>query len=191
MALVEIDDSELAAHRRVTDAMQKLLANPKTRRKVLEAQKELNPDVPIPELDSAEPVREELAGLNKRLELMQKAMEDEKAEREKRDRLAAMQSVWDSGRSKLRASGYTDEGLTQVEKFMEDRGIADHEIAAAAFERLHPPAEPVKSISNNRFDLFNPEDRSSEHMKALLANPEDPVALDRIINDTLRQSRGR
>jgi len=191
MALIEVDEGEWAAHRRVTDAMTKLLNNPATRRKVLEAQKILDPNMPIPELDAAEPLRNEISEVSRKFDELQAQLAAERAEREKQERLAKLQQTWDRGAAKLRAQGYTDEGLQQVEKFMEEKGIADHEIAAAAFERLHPPSEPVKSVGANRFDLFEPENRGGEEMQKLFANPDDPMALDSIINNTLRAVRGR
>lgn len=191
MALVEIDDATLAAQQQVVSTMQKLLNNPKTRRQILQAQKELDPNLVIPELDVAEPFRGEISEVRSTLAELQKSLAEERAEREAREARAQLQERWNSGRSKLRANGYTDEGMSEVEKFMEEKGIADHEIAAAAFERLHPPSEPVRSVGSNRFDIFEPENRSSEHMKALFANPDDSMALDALINDTLRQVRGR
>lgn len=191
MALVEIDETELAAHRQVTATMNKLLNNPKTRRQILEAQKALNPELVIPELEAAAAVQGDVSKLSEQLAALQKSMEDDKAEREQQARLSELQSKWDQGRAKLRAQGYTDEGLATVEKFMEEHGVADHVLAAAAHEKLYPPVEPVKSIGGNRFDLFEPENRTGEHMKALFENPDNPMALDSIINDTLRQVRGR
>ena len=191
MALVEVDETELAAHRQVTATMNKLLNNPKTRRQILQAQKDLNPELVIPELEATVAVQGEVSKLAERLDAMAKAQDDERAERVKADRLAKLQGDWDKGRSKLRAQGYTDEGLTAVEKFMEDRGIADHEVAAAAHEKMFPPSEPIKSVGGNRFDIFEPENRSSDHMKALFENPDNPMALDALVNDTLRQARGR
>ncbi len=191
MALIEIDDSELASHRQVTETMQKLLANPKTRNMILRAQKIANPDAVIPELDATEPLRGELEDVRSTLASLTETLAADRAEREKASKMQALEKQWNAGRSKLRNNGYTDEGLEAVEKFMEDKGLADHEIAAAAYERFNPPQEPVRSISNNRFDVFGQEDRSSEHMKSLLADPESPTALDNIINDTLRSIRGR
>jgi hypothetical protein len=52
MALVEIDEAELRSHRAVTEAMQKMLANPKTRGQLLRLQKTVNPDLVIPEVDA-------------------------------------------------------------------------------------------------------------------------------------------
>jgi len=122
---------------------------------------------------------------------LQKSLEDDRAERAQEASMAKVRSKWNAGRSKLRGQGYTDEGLETVEKFMEDKGIADHEVAAAAYERLHPPVEPVRGAGGNRFDLFDATDRGSDAMKALFTNPDDPAALDSLVNDTLRQVRGR
>lgn len=191
MALIEVDEGEYAAARRVTEDVAKLLGNPKTRRKLLEAQKELNPHLSIPELDAHEPIRNEVSELSKTLAELRAELAADKAERERQAQLSTLQKTWDSGRGKLRANGYTDDGLAEIEKFMEEKGIADHEVAAAAFERMHPADEPVKSIGGNRFDLFSADDRSDESMKALFSNPDDPIALDKLVNDTLRQVRGR
>ena len=191
MALVEVDETELAAHRQVTANMNKLLQNPKTRRQLLELQQQLNPDTVIPELAATEAVKGDVSKLAEQLAALQKSIDDDKAEREKQVKLDQIQSQWDKGRSLLRNQGYTDEGISVVEKFMEDRGIADHEVAAAAHERLYPPQEPVKNIGSNRFDLFEPEARSDEHLKALFNNPDDPMALQALVNDALGGSRGR
>jgi len=191
MALVEIDQAQLEAHQKVTNELNRLLANPKTRRMVLEAKKVLDPDALIPELDATEAVRGEVSDLTKRFEAMAAKLEEAENKREQREKMAQLQGTWEKGRSKLRASGYTDEGLAEVEKFMEEKGVADHEVAAAAFERMHPPAEPVRSTGSNRFDLFSADDRTSEHMQKLFSNPDDPMALDSLVNDTLRQVRGR
>ena len=191
MALVEIEDSELASYKQVTGVMQRMLNNPKTRRQILEAQKTLDPNLVIPELDAATPVLEEVKSLRELLAADKAEREVEKAEREKTERMAKLQSQWDSGRARLRQQGYQEEGIQAVEKFMEDKGIADHEVGAAAFERMHPPVEPVIPTGSNRFDWLGAKDDSSEHMKALFNDPDNDQALNSIINDTLKQVRGR
>lgn len=191
MPLVEVDSGELDAHRRVTDTMRQLLSNPKTRREVLKLQKELNPNLVIPELDAAAPVQDALTAMDVKFSELAKRLDTDAEERAKEKRLAQLQSEWDKGRSLLRSQGYTDEGLAAVEKFMEEKGIRDHDVAAAAYERLNPPSEPIRSVGGNRFDLFEPEARSDDKMKALFENPEDPMALDAMINDALKTARGR
>lgn len=191
MSIVEVEESELRAHQQVTGALNKLLANPKTRSKLLALQKEANPDLIIPELDAAAPVREEVTELSRQLAEFKKTMEDERSARVEAERVAGLRSDFEKGRSYLRDRGYTDEGITAVEKFMEENGVASHKVAAAAHERLYPPQEPIRSSGGNRFDLFDPNDRSAEHMKALFADPDNPMALDALVNETLRATRGR
>ena len=191
MALIEIEESELAAHRRLTETMNALLTDPRTRTTLLKAQKTLNPLLAIPELDAAEPLRGEISDVAKQVAALQASLEADRAERAKEASMAPVRARWDAGRKLLREQGYTDEGMETVEKFMEAKGIADHEIAAAAYERLHPPVEPVRGAGGTRFDLFDATDRGSDAMKALLVNPDDEMALGNLVNDTLRQVRGR
>ena len=190
MALVEVDESELEAHKKVTASLNALLSNPKTRRKVLEAQKELNPSLVIPELDAAEPVRAEISELTASVKALADSVAADRERAAERDRLSELNGKWNQGRSKLLKNGYTEEGIEQVEKFMEERGVADHEVGAAAFEKLHPPQQDIRPVGGNRFDIFSVEDRSSEQMKALMENPNDELSLNGLINDTLKSIRG-
>ncbi|MDE2472855.1 MAG: hypothetical protein KGL35_30090, partial [Bradyrhizobium sp.] len=162
MALVEIDESELRSHRAVTEAMQKLLSNPKTRGQLLRLQKEVNPDVVIPEVDAVEPFQAEVGEVKNALAEMKKMLADEQAAREAEKKQAELRASWDRGRTKLRNSGYTDEGLTAVEAFMEEQGIANHEVAAAAYERLHPPQTPVRAAATPGFDIFDSRNRNDD-----------------------------
>ena len=191
MALVEIDESELEAHKKVTASLNALLSNPKTRRKVLEAQKELNPGLVIPELDAAEPFNAALSEITNAVKSLADSVTADREKAAERERLQELNGKWNQGRNKLLKSGYTDEGLAAVEKFMEERGVADHEVGAAAFEKLHPPQEDIRPVGGNRYDIFSVEDRSSEQMKALMENPNDELSLNGLINDTLKSIRGR
>jgi hypothetical protein len=192
MPLVEVDDRELAEYQKLTGFLRAGLSNPKTRRKILEVQRALNPDAAIPELDAAAPVQDELAEVRKTLAEMNKSLADDKAEREQAKRLAALQRDWDKGRAKLRKQGYVDEGIAAVEAFMEEKGVADHEVGAAAFERLHPATEPVNPISGNRFDIFGAKAAEGDaNLKALFANPDDRGALNGLIAESLKAVRGR
>ncbi len=58
-------------------------------------------------------------------------------------RVEQIESGRTQGRAVARAAGYTDEGLTNLEKFMHDNGVTDHALAMPAFERANPPPEPV------------------------------------------------
>jgi hypothetical protein len=191
MPLVEVDDRELSDYKRLTAFLQSATTNSKTRRKLLEIQKELNPNQAIPELDAAAPLNDELAQVKSSLAAMSKLMADDKAAREQEKQLAQLSRQWEKGRTLLRKQGYVEEGIDAVEKFMEQRGIADHEVGMAAFERLQPPETPVAPVSGNRFDVFAPRVGDDAHMKALFANPNDRGALNGLIADSLRAVRGR
>ena len=82
MALVEIDDGELASYKQVATVVNGLMANPKTRRTLLQAQKELNPNLVIPELDATAPVLDELKSFRADLAADKAERDAEKAERE-------------------------------------------------------------------------------------------------------------
>ena len=191
MALVEIDEGELASYKQVNSIMHQLVSSPKTRQKLLQLRKEADPNLVIPEIDAAAPVMEEVKTLANQVSEAVKLFTEDKQARMEQERLSTVREQWNKGRSKLLQGGYTEEGLQAVEKFMEERGVADHEIAAAAFEKLHPPQEPIRSVGANRFDFFEPTSQADEHMKALLENPENNRALDALVNDTLRIVRGR
>lgn len=191
MPLVEVDESELLAHRRLTEQFNQLLANPKTRTAVLKAQKELHPELVIPELDAAEPVRGEISELREEVRAFMKAQQEAAEERAKQEAMRSLEGKWKKGQKALRANGYTDEGIAAIEKLMEEKGLADHEIAAAYWDKMNPPQQPVRGAGGNQFDLFRQETRSEENMKALFEDPNNPMALDALVNSALEDVRGR
>lgn len=193
MPMVEIDETELQSFRTLTGQVQKIMANPAARRKLLEAQKESDPSVVIPELDAAQPVMAELKKLSDSFDAFKAETAKEKTEREEKDRLAVLGTRWDEGRKYARAqAGYTDEGLTQLEKFMETHGVADHKIAIPAFERENPPPEPVQpSGAGSAFNIFGdkrPEDSAITQL--LEGKIGENQFLDKAVGETLRDLRG-
>jgi hypothetical protein len=190
MALVEIDEGQWNSAKQVVGVMEKLLSNPKTRRKVLEAQKELNPNLAIPEIDAAHPVQEQMAALEKLVREQNEALAADKAERAEEKRRAEMEGRWSKGRSKLRKQGWSDEGIERVEKFMEEKLVADHEVAAAAYEKMNPDPEPI-SPAGNRFDLFAQKTGATDKASEFLLQGNDDAFLASVIPSTLAEMRGR
>lgn len=184
MAVVEIDETELVNYRNITNAVQKMLANPQTRGKLLEAQKIINPNAVIPELDSQRPVMEAVGKVNAELAEMKKQREEDKAEQQKEKTLASLTAQWESGRAKARRAGYTAEGIDQLEQFMEQKGVVDHEIAMPAFERLNPPSSAVDATGSSRFDPFQSMKNDGDDMKLLL-DGDDQHFLNKRIKETL------
>ncbi len=190
MALVDIDEGELARLRAVNSTVAKMLQNPKTRTKVLELQKLNDPSVSIPELDAVQPALEASAALQAELTAFRQERAEEKAAREAEKVSANARSEWEKGRSTLRREGWNDEGVQKIEEFMEKRGIADHEVAAIAFEKLHPPTQPVAG-SSNRFDLFAQPNSGADELKALFEGKMSEDAFANVMTQkTLADVRG-
>lgn len=187
MAAVEIDETELVALRNNSSLLSKALANPKAREQVLRGLKAANPDLPIPELDARAPMMEELEGFGKTLKDMRDEMKADKEAREQEKSMAKLQSQWGEGRSKVAKQGYAGESLEALEKFMEEKGIADHECAAAAFEKMHPQTKPIEH-NTGKFDFFARKiDDNDALQKKLWTN--DPSFVDDATDQILREIR--
>lgn len=149
MAAVEIDETELMAHRNVSATMAALLNNPKTRQTVLRAVKTVNPQAAIPEIDAAEAPLAQLAEVAKKVDDLRASIDKDAKDREAAKALDTMHREWDSGRAALRSDGYGEDAIKKIEDFMEKEGIRSHKIAAAAFERLNP--QPIAIGAAPRF----------------------------------------
>lgn len=184
---VEIDESELAGLRNLQATVNKMLQNPKSRDKLLRAQKDLDPNISIPELDAKEPVMEEIKKLSDRFEAFATESAKEKTAREENERVSSLKNQWERGRASLRDAGYNDEGVKKIEELMEKEGIANHHAAAAYFDKLNPAPEVIKPM-NNGFEIFSPTSRTSADTKMLFENPDQWA--DKVIAETLAESRG-
>lgn len=143
MPTVEMDEVELQRLQKQDRTVHALMANPKAKRKIFEAYKEHDPNARIPELEMEAAARQPVEALEKTVTELRKEIADDKAEREKEARLNALNGTVENGMAKLRRAGWTDDGLTEVRKLMDERGILDPEIAAAYYEKQHPPQNPA------------------------------------------------
>lgn len=164
----EIDEVELIRLRKQDQTVQTLWGNPKARRKIQEAIKDADPNARFPELELEEAARAPVQALETRFSELEKKIGDDAAEREKNAKLTALTNQVEAGKAKLRKDGWTDDGIAAVEKVMEERGIVDVEIAAAYYEKLHPPQAPITPRTGG-WDFAQP-DQSNEYEKALTAN---------------------
>ena len=176
MAQVEIDETELSQYRTLSETVKRWMGNPDARRKVLEAQKAIDPNAIIPELDAAKPLEGALAKMDEKLTALDARLAKDAADREQAAKIAKLNSQWESGRSSLRSAGYTEEGIKKVEELMEKEGIANHDAAAAYYDKLNPPEVPV-APSNSGFDVLmnnfaaaTGEDEAGR--KAMFENPD-------------------
>lgn len=168
MPKVEVDEDELVASRKLTSLVSAMMKNPKAKLKLQEAVKEHDPNYVTPELDSQRAVQEPIDELRKELAAERKAREDEKAEREKQEKLRALDGQVESGFAQLRRDGYTQEGLAEVRKIMDEKGILDPAIAAAYFEKLHPPPTVVTPVGAIGSWNFTDTSDGSDDVKKLL-----------------------
>lgn len=186
----EIDENQLAAFRAYDDFYRKASSNASHRKLLKQLEKAVYPDAAVPEIDAADAVTaaldDKLKAITDRIDGFTKSLE-ERDSRAKEDEIKAR---WANGQRYVREAGYTTEGLADLEKFMQERGIFDHDIALPAYERLHPPAEPATVGNGERWNFFDvPKD--DEAIKQLLETNNDEVFLREMIPAALRDVRGK
>ena len=188
MSNAEIDETQLSSLKTVNDTVKKMLANPAARKLLLQAQKTIDPNTPIPELDAAAPVLEAVGAIKKEFEDFKGEMTAKELKREQDAKIKEFAQKWSQGQASARAEGYDKDGLEKLEAFMVENGIVDHEIGIAAFERKYPPAVPVASI-NNRFDPFKPATNDNTDPMAMLLAGDDNSFLNTSIQSALSDIR--
>jgi len=192
MATREIEESEFVANVKLRELYGNLLRNPKSREKLEAAIREIDPNAATPLTDAKAEIRDEIAKEREARLALEKQIADEKAEREAQSRRDAFANSWEKQKAGLRAEGYTDEGIAEIEKLAEERGIPDLEAAEALFRKRHPPTD-VSAPTNGygSWNLFEPTSRDDEQFKKLLdTRGEDEIALRRMIDGTLTELRG-
>ena len=189
--MAEIDEVELMRLRKQDQTVHALMANPKAKKKIFEAYKDVVPDAKIPELEMEEAARAPVMQLEKTVQELQKQLADDKAEREKQMKFDALNGSIESGMSKLRRDGWTDEGLGEVKKLMEERGIIDPEIAAAYYEKQHPPQVPATPRGTGGWNFVEQVQDGEKDLKQLIDTRGNSEALaDKMARDALNEFRG-
>jgi hypothetical protein len=189
MAQVEIDEAELVGLRQLHGVFNKMMnSNPKARKLVLQAQKLVNPDAAIPEIDASNEVMDEVQKLRTEMGEFMGKIKEKETEAEKATRLASLESKWNEGRAQLRAEGYNEDGIKKIEDLMEKETIPNHRAAAAYFEKLNPQPDPIASVSN-KFDFFSakPVTDSDDKMKKLMEDPDQFANM--MVGETLSEIR--
>lgn len=117
----------------------RLSENPKTRKSFLRLAKEVNPDIPMPELEMEEMVNERTNAAEKRV-----------ADLENQLRAQQVRDELNRRRTRLKESGVaqTDDDILEIEKLMTEKGIANHETAADYWRHMKQAAVPTPVIRN-------------------------------------------
>ena len=193
MATVELDEVELQRLQKQDRTVHALMANPQAKKKIFEAYKVVEPNARIPELDMEEAAKAPVMQLEKTVKELQEQIATDKAEREKNDKLNALNTSVEGGFGKLRKAGWTDDGLTEVKKLMEERGIIDPEIAAAYYEKQHPPQLPATPSGVGAWNFTDAADDTDAYSKALMASKnaaENDSLVMREAGKALQEIRG-
>jgi len=156
----------------------RLSENPKTRKSFLRLAKEVNPDIPMPELEMEEMVNERTNAAEKRV-----------ADLENQLRAQQVRDELNRRRTRLKESGVaqTDDDILEIEKLMTEKGIANHETAADYWRHMKQAAvptpgypQPVMSRMDVKGYMKNPVAAARENAAAALAelrkNPK-PIGL--------------
>jgi len=145
-----------------------------------------------PALDAYKAQNEPIQEVKKQLSEFMEAQKTEKADREKAEKLAKLNSDFESGRKSLKSQKWTDDGIKKLEEFMEQKGILDHEIAAAAFEKLHPPQTPVVPGGNGSWNFFDaPVDGDADIKKLIESKGENTALVDKMAHEAIMETRGQ
>lgn len=192
MALVQIDEAELLQQKAVLEQLNKMLGHPEARKKVLEARKLADPTVVIPEIDAAAPINDAVTKIREELAEDRKARAAEKAAADEQRRLDEFNAGLERQRATLRAQGWTEEGLVALQEHAQKRGIPDLEVAAAHYEKLHPPAEPVAPNGQGSWGFFDQPPAEDTFLKSMVeSHGDNEAALDREIKAALADARGQ
>lgn len=177
MADVTISQDKLAQLEKAMALLNKLTADPKEGLKTQRKLKEIDPSLQFAALDIEEtvaaPLQEKLtateaalAKIQEEREAERKAAEDAKAEGALRDSI---------GRAKTKGK-LSDEGVQNLIKFMQEKGVADAELALPAYlETLPPPpkapaSSPYQPMSANIFGT-NVGEQADADAKLLVSEP--------------------
>jgi hypothetical protein len=194
---VELDENELALlpeMRRIHAVATKIGQHPKGREMLQQAVLLADPDSAGPEARIRAEVIERESAITKKLDEFLEKQAKKEEEAEAKEARGSLERRWLDGRSKATTAGYSGESLTNLEKFMEERGIADHEVAISHFERLNPPPPP-SITGGSRWNFFDQVTANDDlGLKAFLDNPGAPGAdeafLARAVPAALKDVRG-
>ena len=171
MATVELDEVELQRLRNQDRTVGVLLSNAQAKKKIFEAYKIVEPNARIPELEMEAAAKAPVEALEKTVKELQDQIAADKAEREKQLKLDSLNGSMERGFAKLRRDGWLDDGIENVRKLMDEKGILDPEDAAAIYLAKHPPQAPATPSGTGSWNFMEPPaDDGDSYTKALMAS---------------------
>jgi hypothetical protein len=190
--MVEIDEEQLLRDKNLRAQVERIMGNPDARLLVEQAAKIVDPNAKTPTLDQKKIVEEPVSKLEAKMDAFITAQNKANEEREAQRKRDELQNQVASGLGRLRANGWTDDGVKGVEKLMEEKGILDVDIAAAYFEKQHPPQAPIKSGGTGAWNFLDQAPEGDADLKKLVENRGQSEGLiDKMAMDALAEIRGQ
>lgn len=188
---VEISEEDFIRSKQLRDVTASILKNPKAKRLLQQAHKLVDPNAVTPDLDEDERSNAAYKELHDRLTAFEKEAKEKEAKAEQDRTLAALNASIDSGIAKLRAAGWTDEGVNGVRELMEKKGILDVEDAAILFEKANPPPPPSTPSGSGSWGFFEMPGDGQDDLKKLIASKgDDESLLRKMTSEALTEVRG-
>jgi hypothetical protein len=155
----QISDEEYSylQNRRMTaDFVESIYNDPALNKEAKKLIKKKYPNLAIPDYDLEEKVEQRLSAAE------QKKQQEAAAETRRKE-----QEAWNASRAGVKKQyGLTDEGLTDLEKWMEEHAVADHEVAASYRHSKDPKTtEPTYDSQYWHHD-------KADNFKEISADPE-------------------
>lgn len=194
MPKIEIDESELANLQNIARFADAAMKDPKTRHKMLEIDKTLNPNKAIPELDAPTAVMAELTKVTESVAALSKKIDDDRSKREEEERTRVLSRKVTDGQAMLAKAGYTKEGIDKIEALMLEEGIASYSAGLAFYEKLNPRPTPTESSASRWGSMSDvPLDQTAPDFKQLWESQgkggEADAWVNKVAADTLRGMR--
>jgi hypothetical protein len=193
MAAVQIDETELLQYRQLHGAAQAMLANPKARKLLQQAQLTVNPQAKIPEVEMEAERESALADIKKQNAEVLAALEADRAERAREKQMAELTAGWEKQKSELRQRGFTDDGIAKIEAHALQESIPNLRAAANDYLALNPPAMPEQPSGFGGWDFFGGEKKEDDQFveKMIASRGDNDGVLNAEIMATLRDMRGQ
>ena len=190
--LVEIDEADLLRLRRVDNVVREMERNPSAKKKLLNALKDVRPDDPaVKGLERPDPTEQRFTAQEETINALKKQIEDDKAERERQDKLGRLQADQDRAFEALRAEKWTEDGIAKVKKVMEDKGILDVAIAAKWVESQMPPQSPLSPIGTGAWNFMDQVNDGEADLKKLIeTRGENDSLLRKMAGEAISELRG-
>lgn len=193
MAIVQVDETELLQYRQLHGAAQAMLANPKARKLLQQAQLTVNPNANIPEVQIEAEREGALAEIRNQNKAVLEAIEADRAERARDKQMAEITGGWERQKAELRQRGFTDDGIAKIEAHALQESIPNLRAAANDYLALNPPAMPEQPSGFGGWDFFGGEKNEADQFvdKMIASRGENDGVLNREIAETLRDMRSQ